>query len=181
MLVKGCFVIMLTLVDTKQQNVHFVWIKQGELQLSGDEEFKLVRCVLQFWEYISTASWTLRLSVVPDIFQVKLYSMLGWTFERHQVSFRLDWLFWRTYQLCSAMIQPHAVKPMNEPWAIFCHMEGKQVSQPVEWESHSFSCCSPTTWVSFPLRALCMWLLQLVTHSGVSVLLLQWKKKLTWL
>ena len=29
------------------------------------------------------------------------------------------------------MIQPHTVKPMNEVRAIFCHMERKQVSQPV--------------------------------------------------
>lgn len=103
------------------------------------------------WRCLATLSCTMKLTIAPNIFPVKLYFMPGWNFD--------CWAASGVNQSASTFHDDTASyckkKKKSYEWTMSHTLPHgrKQVSQPVEWESHSFSCRQATTWVSFPLHA----------------------------
>lgn len=116
---------------------------------------------------------TLKLTTVPDVFQVKLYSALCWNVKRWEASdvTQTGSVVLKHTLLCSTTIQPSHSTTYEWTMSLILPHGKKQVSQPLDWESHSLSCRTPTKWVSFLL------LLQLVTLSEVFLL----QRKRSWL
>lgn len=167
---RSCFIMMLPQSSG---------IKQAKLQLSGGEDCQPVWCVLHFGWSIAMVWCTLKLTTAPDVFQVKLYSTLCWNFKHWEASdvTQTGSVVLMHSLLCSTTIyQPSHSTTYEWTMSLILPHGKKQVSQPLDWESHSLSCHTPTKWVSFPL---------LVAAASVGYpqrsLPSAAEKKLTWL